>query len=443
MPALTMSAMSRWRRFWTTFTIAAILCAGSVCLAAASGTQFPNSPARASGVVRSAAAAALIAVQGLLIGALLLQRVRRRRAERALRHSEARQAATLKAMPDLMFLIGKDGVYLDYHARDPALLFVPPDQFIGKRIADVMPPPLAALFMSELARTRDASEPSVIEYSLPIDGEERHYETRLVACERDTILTIVRDVTVRKRTEAALGQREVELRQTNERNRHLAGRLIASQEAERRRIARELHDDLSQRLALLKVDLEQLRSTQAATVTEIDARVKTISDQTTEIAGEVRRLSHQLHPARLEVLGLVSAVDAVCRDTSRQHGIAVEFTHNEIPRQVDPDLALCLYRITQEALHNVVRHSGTTRASVGIRHDHGDLTLQIEDRGSGFVQPDDGHAGLGLVSMRERVAFLKGTIAIHSVPGEGTRIEVCVPCSEALLRPRQPAAESA
>jgi PAS domain S-box-containing protein len=443
MPALTMSAMSPWRRFWTTFTIAAILCAGSVGLAATSGTQFPNSPARASGVVRSAAAAALIAVQGLLIGALLLQRVRRRRAERALRHSEARQAATLKAMPDLMFLIGKDGVYLDYHARDPSLLFVPPDQFIGKRIADVMPPPLAALFMRELARARDASEPNVIEYSLPIDGEERHYETRLVPCERDTILTIVRDITVRKRTEAALGQREVELRQTNERNRHLAGRLIASQEAERQRIARELHDDLSQRLALLKVDLEQLRATRAATATEIDARVKMISDQTTEIAGEVRRLSHQLHPARLQALGLVAAVDAMCRETSRQHGIAVEFTHNEIPRRVDPDLALCLYRITQEALHNIVRHSGTTRASVGLRHDHGDLGLQIEDRGSGFVRPDVGHAGLGLVSMRERVAFLKGTIDIHSVPGEGTRIEVCVPCPDALLRPQRPAAESA
>jgi len=443
MPALTMSAMSPRRRFSTTFTIAAILCAVSVCLAAASGAEFPNPAARVSGVVRSAVAAAVIAAQGLLIGALLLQRARRRRAELALRHSEARQAATLKAMPDLMFLIGKDGVYLDYHAKDPALLFVPPDQFIGKRIADVMPPPLAARFMSELARTRDGSEPGVIEYSLPIDGEERHYETRLVACESDTILTIVRDITLRKRTEAALGQRELELRQTNERNRHLAGRLIASQEAERQRIARELHDDLSQKLALLKFDLEQLRSTHAATVTEIDARVQMISEQTTEIAGEVRRLSHRLHPARLQALGLVAAVDAVCRDTGRQHGIAVEFTHNEIPRQVDPELALCVYRITQEALQNVVKHSGATRACVGLRYDRGDLTLQVEDSGSGFARPDPGHAGLGLVSMRERVTFLKGTIAIDSVPGKGTRIEVCVPCPEELQRARRPAAESA
>ena len=438
-----MSAMSPWRRFSTTFTITAILCLASVCVAAASGAEFPNSSAGVSGVVRSAAAAAVIAAEGLLIGALLLQRARRRRAEQALRHSEARQAATLKAMPDLMFLIGRDGVYLDYHARDPALLFVPPDQFIGKRIADVMPPPLAARFMGELARTRDGSEPSVIEYSLPMGGEERHYETRLVACEGDTILTIVRDITLRKRTEAALGQRELELQQTNERNRHLAGRLIASQEAERQRIARELHDDLSQKLALLKVDLEQLRSTNAATVSDIDARVKTISDQTTEIAGEVRRLSHQLHPARLQALGLVAAVDAVCRDVGRQHGIAVEFTHNDIPRKVDPELALCVYRITQEALQNVVKHSGATRASVGLRHDRGDLSLQIEDSGSGFDRPDGRHAGLGLVSMRERVTFLDGTIAIHSVPGEGTRIKVCVPCHEALLRPRRAAAESA
>src|SRR6185503_1987722 len=106
-------------------------------------------------------------------------------------------------------------------------------------------------FARELAAARTSAEPRVVEYELPMEGETRHYESRLVACDDDTVVSIVRDITERKRTASALSDREIELRQTVERNRHLAGRLIAAQEGERHRIARELHDDLSQKLAML------------------------------------------------------------------------------------------------------------------------------------------------------------------------------------------------
>ena len=371
------------------------------------------------------AAVAVMAGQALLIGALLTQRARLRRAEIELRHVQARNAAMLDSIPDLMFLIGTDGVYRDYHARDPRLLYVPPEIFLGKRIADVMPADLAAMFMRELNHVTRSEETGSVEYSLPLDGGLRYYETRMVPCERDSILCMVRDITARKQTEAELRQRERQLHDTSARNHDLAGRLIAAQEAERRRVARELHDDLSQKLALLSIDADVLaRGTARQSAA---ARVREISNRANEIASDIHRLSHQLHPAKLGAIGLVASLEALCRDASNQHQIAVEFTHGDEPIGVGADVALCLYRITQEALHNVTRHSGATRAVVRIARDQDELTLQIADQGIGFMARDSERGGLGLVSMRERVSFIGGQIVIHSAPGQGTHIGVRVP----------------
>jgi PAS domain S-box-containing protein len=371
------------------------------------------------------AAAAVMAGQALLIGALLTQRAWLRRAEVELRHLEARNAAMLDSIPDLMFLIGTDGVYRDYHARDPRLLYVPPERFLGKRIVDVMPPDLASMFMRELAHVTRSEQTRSVEYSLPLNGQVHHYETRLVPCERDSILCMVRDITARRQTEAELRERDRQLQDTSALNHDLAGRLIAAQEAERRRVARELHDDLSQKLALLSIDADLLA--RGTTRQAAAARVREISSRANEIASDIHRLSHQLHPAKLGAIGLVASLEALCRDASIQHHIAVEFTHGDIPIGVTADVSLCLYRITQEALHNVTRHSGATRALVRIARDADELTLNIADQGVGFTPRDSERGGLGLVSMRERVSFIGGQIIIHSAPGQGTRIGVRVP----------------
>jgi len=117
----------------------------------------------------------------------------------------------------------------------------------------------------------------------------------------------------------------------------------------------------------------------------------------------------------------------VCRDISRQHQVQVEFDHERIPDNVAPDIALCLYRIVQEALHNVVRHSGAQKARVALRSNDGMLELHVADPGAGFAPADQAGGGIGLVSMRERVNFVGGQIVIHSAPGAGTRIGVRVP----------------
>jgi PAS domain S-box-containing protein len=389
-----------------------------------------------------AGATAVIAAQAMLIGALLTHKSRLRRAEIELRHVEARNAAMLDAIPDLMFLIGSDGIYQDYHAKDPQQLYLPPERFVGKRIADIMPPALASVFMRELTDVQQSAEPRVIEYALPLNGEQRHFEARLVPCERDTVLSMVRDITARKRTEAELAKRESELQQTNARNHDLAGRLIAAQEAERRRVARELHDDLSQKLALLSIDAEQLLA-RGKVGEPTPLRVREIFDRVSEIASDIHRVSHELHPAKLSAIGLVKSLEALCRDASLQHRIAVDFMAGDVPMGVNADVSLCLYRVTQEALHNVTKHSGARCAMVCITCEGDILTLQVADHGAGFVMRDADRMGLGLVSMRERVSFVGGDFAIHSAPGQGTRIGVRVPLDVALSVVSQQAAGSA
>ena len=156
----------------------------------------------------------------------------------------------------------------------------------------------------------------------------------------------------------------------------LSGRLIHAQEEEQTRLARELHDDLSQSLALLSVELEMFGQSPPAERGQISARMQEFSAQVKRLSSEVHRLSHELHPAKLEQLGLVAAMRGFCKEFAMAHEMAIQFADRSVPRAVPEDTALCLYRITQEALHNVVRHSGGTAASV-------ELTMEA----ASFVSP--------------------------------------------------------
>jgi len=336
-----------------------------------------------------------------------------KRAEDALGQSEARVNAMLRAIPDLVFVLRRDGTYIDYHARDPKLLYVPPERFLGRKVPDVLPPGLSDLFMNAIEHASAIEDPIVLQYDLPMD-EPRHFEARLVRADDDRVLCMVRDVT--------------DMRRSMELNRDLAGRLIASQENERQRIARELHDDLSQKIALLNIEIDQMADQIAGD--EARARLHEISMHTGAIASELHSLSHELHPSKLQLIGLAAALQTLCSDVSRQAGLNVIFTHEAVPRDIDPNVSLCLYRIAQEALHNVTRHSHAREARLHLAADGGMLTLHIADPGRGFDPRDAGrHDGLGLISMRERVSFLGGQLAIHTFPGGGTRIGVRVPVS--------------
>jgi signal transduction histidine kinase len=221
------------------------------------------------------------------------------------------------------------------------------------------------------------------------------------------------DITGRRQAERAL--------------RELSGRLIAAQEQERHRIARELHDDLSQRLALLAIELEQLAMPPTPSQAELSLRSRGLWQKTSEIAADLHRVSHQLHPTKLEALGLVPAINGFCQDLRRQHHLQVRFAHQNVPRTIPRGVALCLYRIVQEALHNVIKHSGVLEAEVQLTGTAShELQLRVADSGGGFAVNNCSWAGLGLISMRERVHSIDGTLFLHSEPGHGTRIGVTV-----------------
>lgn len=209
------------------------------------------------------------------------------------------------------------------------------------------------------------------------------------------------------------------------------GRFIMGQEQERTKIARELHDDLSQRMARLLIRLGRcLKSSDPISPTFRDQLTSTL-EMASDISVALRDLSHLLHPGTLATLGLEASVEALCREFSEQHNLMVNFVHHNVPTSNSPDVSLCLFRIVQEALQNIVKHSGAHEARVTLIGREQQIRLSIEDSGIGFnLKHSQRTKTLGLVSMRERVRLVDGQISIQSGTLKGTRIDVQVPYSK-------------
>jgi PAS domain S-box-containing protein len=609
-------------------------------------------------------AIALVGTQSALIAALILQRSRRRQTER-------RNSAILRALPDLMFLQTRDGVYLDYHAPDPNLLLLPPGQFLGRRMRDVLPPVVLRELEPAFAQAADASGPVVVEYPLDLAHGPRRFEARMVR-NNDQILTLVRDITERTQAEAAvresaqryalattagavgawdrnldtndlyvdatlksiLGFEETEIpdrvddwkarahpddaavmtralasisddtdmyeaehrmvhkdgslrwflsrgsvmrrkdgtpyrmigtslditerkrsaelfrlaletvttgmlmidrtgrivlvnahverlfgyqreelinetaemlvperlrgilpgihgdvpaddtavpmpesreiyglhkdgteipirigfsplrtsegdfalcsiadiseqrqaeREREDLTRHLqdlAGRLIAAQEVERARIARDLHDDVSQQLAALSIALSGLKRRVAAMwpFTDVQTDLSSLEQRTRTLAESVRDLSRELHPDVLRHVGLAGSLTTYCRELSLSHALTVTCSAEGDFESIDAEAALCLYRIAQEALHNVVKHAHATKAEVRLHRTGDSAEITIADNGRGFdLQVRKSSVGLGLTSIAERARLAGGDLTVVTVLNEGTRVRVQVP----------------
>jgi two-component system CheB/CheR fusion protein len=231
----------------------------------------------------------------------------------------------------------------------------------------------------------------------------------------------------RLRAESSLRETKQDLHASRAELRVLAGRLIRSQEDERKRIARELHDDLSQRLSALQLGSADL-ARQSPLAAPGWASHQAHQEHLAEIAEAVRRLAYDLHPAILTHLGLRAALKSYCVEFSAREGIDVDFSAQKEPASLHEEVALCLYRVTQESLRNVARHSGAKSVGVSFKRVGRDLHLTIADQGRGFEIHADGQGeGLGLLSMSERVRLVSGTFRIKSRVGRGTQIEVIVP----------------
>ena len=212
----------------------------------------------------------------------------------------------------------------------------------------------------------------------------------------------------------------------------LAGRLIAAQESERHRIARELHDNLGQKLSLLCMEIDGLGAQAGVVPPALAEGIASLSERARDIVRDVHYLLHDLHPPKLELLGLSPAIADLCHDVARRHGVRIEFRQGAAGPCVTADAALCLFRVTQEALQNVVKHSRARTATVYLSQAQRRIHLHVADDGKGFAAGSNSGVGLGLLSMRERVHLTGGRMVIRSVPGQGTRVAVTLPTAPAV-----------
>ena len=224
------------------------------------------------------------------------------------------------------------------------------------------------------------------------------------------ILVLAEDITHRKQMEEELSG--------------MSRKLIDAQEQERARIGRELHDDINQRLSMLAVELEQLESDPS----DVARRARELRMQAAEISTDLQALSHELHSSKLEYLGVVGGIRSWCKEFAERQRIEVDF-RSDVTSPLLPEVGLTLLRVLQEGMHNAVKHSGVKRVEVQLREHLGEIQLVISDLGKGFDLETVREKGLGLISMRERVRLISGTLDIHSEPMSGTTIRLRVPIS--------------
>ncbi len=376
------------------------------------------------------AALILLVTQTLLIAGLLWQRARKRKAEAVLRESEKRFRVMTDTTPSLVWMCDAKGRITYLNERRLAFTGLDPNAGYGDTWSAYIHPDDVKNVLDTVAQALKARQPFSREYRLRrSDGMYRWiFDLASPRVNGDGsfagFIGSAIDVTDQKLAQQALEK--------------VSGQLIEAQEQERSRIARELHDDICQRLALLSMELEQADRASHRSPGEVKNNLEEIRTHCSEIAGDVQSLSHQLHSSKLEYLGAAAAIRGFCHEFSKQHGVSIAFTENEVPRHLPKDISLCLFRVTQEALHNAVKYSGVSEFAVELTATADEIQLIVRDEGKGFdVEEARTTRGLGLVSMQERVHLVHGSLGVESEPGRGTSVLAVIPLARENQRPSE------
>jgi PAS domain S-box-containing protein len=250
----------------------------------------------------------------------------------------------------------------------------------------------------------------------------------LISLVRDEVTNLSRSLIMVARDITFLDQAKQDLHNAELVRDDLSRRMMSAQEADRTRIARELHDDIGQSLAVLKIQMLRAGQPVSGHPDMIHASLKDLTGKLEKIINKVSRLSHNLHSSELELLGLAVAVKSHCRECSEQLRIPIHCSCDHLQEKMDTAVALAFLRVLQEALHNAMKHSGAKTITVHLVGSDHDLRLEIVDDGVGFdVEASKLAAGLGLISMRERTHLIGGEFEIWSTPGRGTKITARAP----------------
>jgi PAS domain S-box-containing protein len=362
---------------------------------------------------------AVIFLQAISILALFWQRAHKRKAEAELATSEEKFSKTFRQSP-LVLAISRtgDSRFIEVNESFEQQLGWKRDEVIGRTAPDL---DLWANGeqMAEFKRLIE-TDGSVRDLEAFIRRKNGEIRTLLVSGEalevggQNYTLSVAADITERKQAEEMLST--------------MSRRLIEAQEKERAWIARELHDDINQRIALLALQLEQGYPGPPSSGVEVPDHIRQVCQQLFDLGKDIHALSHRLHSSQLETLGIVSAARGFCRELSEQKKVEIEFSHEGIPRSLPKEISLCLFRVLQEALQNAVKYSGERHIRVELRGSSEEIQLTVSDSGVGFDQRDaiERH-GLGLISMRERLHLVDGEFSIQSEASRGTTISARVP----------------
>lgn len=368
---------------------------------------------------------------------LLQNEVReRQQAEASLRESQEQLQSVVQSTNDGIISLDSQGRVMFWNKGAEQLFGFSMEEMRGRTLDQIMPERFRHAHQAGIARAARAGkktfEGEVLEVmGLRRDGQEFPLELSLGYWHKHEeifFMGIVRDITVRKQTELALQRREWELQQSQEELRALGARLISAQEDERRRLSCELHDDMNQRLAVLALQIQNLQNS-LPKMDPLQATLQRVNDEVSSLSDNVRHLAHQLHPSILDDLGVVVALQSFLDDFSRWENLVVTFSPHDVPRHLPKDIALCVYRITQECLRNVAKHAHASRISVRLFASKTSLELMVQDNGRGFV-PEAAKRekhGLGLIGMKERVRAVQGNFEVQTAEGRGTTITARIP----------------
>ena len=405
------------------------------------------------------------------------ERALAREAEASLRESEAHTRRIVELALDGFIGMDAAGVITEWNVQAEQMFGWSRQEAIGRRLSDTIIP----------AQLREAHERGLRHFLASSEGPILNRRIEITGCHRDgreipielaispvlgqrgayTFSAFVRDISVRKlaeeqsrmyqeelqRLNEALDKRvqirthelaavnkslvaevaermqtESSLKNSQEALQKLALQLLRVQEDERRRISRDLHDDINQRLALLAMDIEAVEQQLSFSSGDVGQAVRAIQDRVVELSDVVRHLAYQLHPSILDDLGLPIALQRLVDEFTARSRIQGSFGHMNIPSTIPQEIATCLYRVAQESLSNVARHAAASRVDVELTQSRSGLTVTITDNGVGFdsEQPRYGPRGLGLLGMKERVALVQGDLQVLSAVGKGTRVQVVV-----------------
>jgi PAS domain S-box-containing protein len=360
----------------------------------------------------------IILCQAVLIAALLWQQAQKRKTEAELRKSEEKFSKSFRHGPLAISIVRtSDGRYVDVNETFEERTGWRRDEVIGRT-------PL------EIGLWSDPNQRSQFLKQVLIDGGIRNLEVRfrrkdgqprtslgsselIEVSGESCILSVIADITDRKTAEEALAT--------------LSGRLIEAQEAERTRIARELHDDINQRLAMVAVTLKTLKQHVPASDLDASGYIEDACTKISDLEDDIQALSHRLHSSKLEYLGLKAAAESLCTEVSQRQNIEIDFRSDAMPEALSDQISLCLFRVLQEAIHNAVKYSGVRKFEVSLTTVSSEIQLRVHDSGAGFdTNANNGH-GLGLTSMKERLKLVKGELFIDSRLQHGTTILARVP----------------